>query len=71
MPDTSSEPEPAIAKPRAPARREPPPTSRQIYALARALAEEAGVPWPATRAEASTLISHLRKEDREAGRAAG
>jgi hypothetical protein len=41
--------------------REPPPTSRQIYAIARALAAEAGLPWPATRAEASTLIQRLRE----------
>jgi hypothetical protein len=66
MPDRSSQP--ATVKPRAPVRREPPPTSRQIYGLAHALAEEAGVPWPATRAEASALISHLRGEDGAVGR---
>jgi hypothetical protein len=43
-------------------RREPPPTSRQVFTLARILAEEAGVPWPATRAEASALIKRLRAQ---------
>jgi hypothetical protein len=45
-------------------RREPPPTSRQINAIARALAVEAGLPWPATRAEASALIQRLRERAR-------
>ncbi len=36
------------------------PTVKQVYAIARALCEQAGEPWPATREEASTLIHRLR-----------
>jgi hypothetical protein len=43
------------------ARREPPPTTEQLHALCRALLEESGRPWPATRAEASALIAHVRR----------
>jgi hypothetical protein len=50
-------------------RREPPPTSRQVFVIAQALAAEAGVPWPATRSEASTLIQRLRERAEEGGRA--
>ena len=46
-------------------RRDPPPTNRQIYALARAVLDDAGIAFPATRSEASALIAHLRGEDRE------
>jgi hypothetical protein len=42
--------------------REPPPTPKQIYAIARELLDDAGVPWPATRREASELIARLRDE---------
>lgn len=62
MSETASEP--LVARPPGPARREPPPTTRQVYAFARALAAEACVPWPATRAEASALIARLRSEGR-------
>lgn len=44
-------------------RRAPPPTTKQVYALCRALLEESGRPWPATRAEASALIARLRGEE--------
>ena len=37
-----------------------PPTSKQIYALARALAERMELEWPETRDAASELISQLR-----------
>jgi hypothetical protein len=38
------------------------PTGRQTYAIARALAEIAGIDWPETRAAASDLISHLNDQ---------
>lgn len=60
MPDTS--PEPRVTKLPGPSRRDPPPTTRQVYALAHALVEDAGLPWPATRAEISALISRLREQ---------
>jgi hypothetical protein len=41
-------------------RREPPPTTRQVFALCRELLSESGRPWPGTRAEASALIARLR-----------
>jgi len=41
-------------------RREPPPTTRQVFALCRELLSESGRPWPGTRAEASALIAGLR-----------
>jgi hypothetical protein len=50
--------------------REPPPTTRQIEALCRALLEEAGRPWPATRAEASAMLTHVRAALHDRGRAA-
>jgi hypothetical protein len=59
MPDTA--PEPRVTKLPGPSRRDPPPTTRQVYALAHALVEDAGLPWPATRAEISALISRLRE----------
>ena len=59
MPDAA--PEPRVTKLPGPSRREPPPTTRQVYALAHALVEDAGLPWPATRAEISTLIARLRE----------
>ena len=59
MPDTA--PEPRDTKLPGPSRRDPPPTTRQVYALAHALVEDAGLPWPATRAEISALISRLRE----------
>jgi hypothetical protein len=59
MPDTA--PEPRVTKLSGPSRREPPPTTRQISALAHALVEDAGLPWPATRAEISALIARLRE----------
>jgi hypothetical protein len=40
----------------------PPPTAKQVYALARALAEQLGVEWPPTRAAASALIAELRSD---------
>jgi hypothetical protein len=55
-------PEPRVTRLPGPSRREPPPTTRQVYALAHALVEDAGLPWPATRAEISALISRLRDE---------
>jgi hypothetical protein len=42
--------------------REPPPTPKQIYAIARELLDDAGISWPATRREASELIARLRDE---------
>jgi hypothetical protein len=60
-------PEPRVTKLPGPSRREPPPTTRQIHALAHALVERAGLPWPATRAETLALISHLRGEEDAAG----
>ena len=60
MPDTT--PEPSVTKLPRPSRRDPPPTTRQVYALAHALIEDAGLPWPATRAEISALISRLREK---------
>jgi hypothetical protein len=60
MPDTA--PEPRVTKLPGPSRRDPPPTTRQVYALAHALVEDAGLPWPATRAEISALISRLRED---------
>ena len=39
-----------------------PPTARQIYALAAALCEKAGEPFPETLAEASTQLERLRTE---------
>ena len=38
------------------------PTVRQVYALAAALCERDGEPFPATRADASELIERLRRE---------
>ena len=38
------------------------PTVRQVYALAAALCERAGLAFPETRAEASELIERLRLE---------
>jgi hypothetical protein len=43
-------------------RSQAPPTARQIYALASALCENAGEPFPETLAEASALIERLRIE---------
>jgi hypothetical protein len=60
MPDTA--PEPRVTKLPGPSRRQPPPTTRQVYALAHALVEDAGLPWPATRGEISELISRLREK---------
>jgi hypothetical protein len=60
MSDTA--PETRVTKLPGPSRREPPPTTRQINALAHALVEDAGLPWPATRAEISALISRLREK---------
>jgi hypothetical protein len=59
MPATA--PEPRVTKLPGPSRREPPPTTRQVHALAHALAEDAGLPWPATRGEISALITRLRE----------
>jgi uncharacterized protein len=42
--------------------REAPPTARQVYALAAALCEQTGEPFPETRGEASLLIERLRLE---------
>ncbi|MDQ4040309.1 MAG: hypothetical protein M3141_01000 [Actinomycetota bacterium] len=44
------------------ANRDAPPTTKQVYALCRALLQESGRPWPGTRAEASALIARLRGE---------
>jgi hypothetical protein len=41
---------------------EPPPTVRQVYALARALCERGGEEFPSTREEPSELIERLRLE---------
>jgi hypothetical protein len=50
--------------------REPPPTTRQIEALCRALLDEAGRPWPGTRAEAAAMLAHVRAALHDRGRAA-
>jgi hypothetical protein len=42
--------------------RDLPPTTKQIYAIARAALDEAGIRWPGTRREASELIARLREE---------
>ncbi len=47
--------------------RDAPPTTKQVYALCRALLQESGRPWPGTRAEASALITRLRGERQAAG----
>jgi hypothetical protein len=39
-----------------------PVTGRQSYAIARALADIAGISWPENRADASALISHLNDQ---------
>jgi hypothetical protein len=39
-----------------------PPTARQIYALAAALCERAGEPFPDRRDDASELIERVRRE---------
>jgi hypothetical protein len=39
-------------------RREPPPTSRQIFAIARELAEQACVPWGAARGAGGGGVDH-------------
>jgi hypothetical protein len=39
-----------------------PPTARQVYALAAALCERTGEPFPETLAEASTQLERLRTE---------
>jgi hypothetical protein len=44
------------------------PTPRQVYALARELAERAGEEFPATRLAASELIARLRIENGKAPR---
>ena len=37
-------------------------TSRQVYRIARQLADIAGIDWPETRAAASELIDHLEQQ---------
>jgi hypothetical protein len=44
------------------ARRDPPPTTKQVHALCRALLQESGRPWPGTRTEAAAMIARLRGE---------
>lgn len=39
-----------------------PPTVRQVYALARALCEKVGEPFPDRRDDASDLIARIRRE---------
>lgn len=51
------------------ARRDPPPTMRQVRELCRELLEESGRPWPGTRAEASAMIARLRERRERAGEA--
>jgi hypothetical protein len=60
-------PEPRLITP--PARSQPPPTNKQVYALGRAAFELAGLPWPGTRAEASAMITRLRAQIASAGQA--
>ena len=43
-------------------RSQSPPTARQVYALAAALCEKTGEPFPATLAEASAQLERLRSE---------
>jgi hypothetical protein len=62
-------PESVVTQLPAPARSEPPPTNKQVYALARAAFDVAGLPWPGTRAEASAMITRLRAEVAAAGQA--
>jgi hypothetical protein len=38
------------------------PTSRQVYAVARALTDIAGLDWPETRGAMSELIDHLSQQ---------
>jgi hypothetical protein len=38
------------------------PTAKQVYAIAHALVEIAGVQWPETRGDASTLLQQLREQ---------
>ncbi|HVE68514.1 MAG TPA: hypothetical protein VNB64_08040 [Solirubrobacteraceae bacterium] len=52
-------------------RRDPPPTTRQVFALCRELLEESGRPWPGTRAEASAMIARLRERRAAAGATVG
>ena len=56
MPTQKSTPTPARPT------RDLPPTTKQIYAIARAALDEAAIPWPGTRREASQLIARLRGE---------
>lgn len=37
-------------------------TGRQTYAIARALADIAGIDWPENRGDASALIGHLNEQ---------
>jgi hypothetical protein len=38
------------------------PTSRQVYAVARALSEIAGIEWPESRGAMSELLDHLNEQ---------
>jgi hypothetical protein len=62
-------PEPTAPTLTSPARPQPPPTNKQIYALGRASFDLAGLPWPGTRAEASAMITRLRAQVAAAGQA--